>query len=196
MYGASSAFESYAIKLARNSNIHPIIAVAGKGTHYVGMLLDRTRGDMVVDYRDGVDETTSKIQAHLKAGNYGEVRHGLDPGIRLPSQRVLTEIVSPSGAINLVLSSDINTESATKTSKMVGIVLDRANATWGEDGSDLELVTCLCFTSALQAGVFEGHPFEVRSGGLADVEQALKDLKDGKQSAVKYVFRIADTPGL
>ena len=196
VYGASSAVGSYAIKLARNSNIHPIIAVAGKGTHYVETLLDRTRGDMVVDYRIGIDETISKIQEHLKAGNYGEVRHGLDPGIGLPSQKVLTEIVSPSGAINLVLPSDIDTRSATKTSTMVGIVHTRANATWGEDGSDLGLVTCRWFTKAFQTGTFEGHPFEVKSGGLAGVEQALKDLKDGKQSAVKYVFRIADTPGL
>jgi NADPH:quinone reductase-like Zn-dependent oxidoreductase len=35
IYGASSAVGSFAIKLARNSNIHPIIAIAGKGSHYV-----------------------------------------------------------------------------------------------------------------------------------------------------------------
>jgi hypothetical protein len=54
---------------------------------------------------------------------------------------------------------------------------------------------CRWFTKALQQGKLEGHPFEVRPGGLEGVEQALQDLKDGKASAVKYVFRIADTPG-
>jgi NADPH:quinone reductase-like Zn-dependent oxidoreductase len=33
VYGASTAVGSFALKLARNSNIHPIIAIAGKGSH-------------------------------------------------------------------------------------------------------------------------------------------------------------------
>lgn len=196
VYGASSAVGSFAIKLARNSNIHPIIAVAGKGTHYVETLLDRTRGDTVIDYRNGADETISQIRAHLKAGNFNEVRHGLDPGIGLPSQKVLTEIVAPDGAIDLVLPSDFDVGSATKTTTSVGIVHDQGEEAYGADGSDLGFVTCRWFTRAWQAGTFEGHPYEVRCGGLEGVEQALKDLKEGKQSAVKYVFRITDTPGL
>ena len=197
VYGASSAVGSYAIKLARNSNIHPIIAVAGKGTHYVETLLDRAKGDTVIDYRNGAEQTISRIRTHLKAGNYGEVRHGLDPGIGLPSQKVLTEIVAPDGAINLVLPSDFDVGSArTKTTTSVGVVHNQENGAYGPDASDLGFVTCRWFTRAWQAGTFEGHPFEVRPGGLEGVEQALKDLKAGKQSAVKYVFRIADTPGL
>jgi hypothetical protein len=31
---------------------------------------------------------------------------------------------------------------------------------------------------------------------LEGVEEALKDLKAGKASAIKYIFRIADTPGV
>ncbi|KAJ4349495.1 uncharacterized protein N0V89_008111 [Didymosphaeria variabile] len=199
VYGASSAVGSFAIKLARNSNIHPIIAVAGKGTHYVETLLDRTKGDVVFDYRNGADKTISQIRAHLKAGNYGEVKHGIDPGIGLPSQKVLTEIVAPDGAINLVLPSNFDVGSATKTTTSVGIVHNQDNGGYSADGGDcrdLGFVTCRWFTKAWQAGTFEGHPFEVRHGGLEGVEQALKDLKDGKQSAVKYVFRIADTPGI
>jgi NADPH2:quinone reductase len=196
VYGASSAVGSYAIKLARNSNIHPIIAVAGKGTHYVETLLDRAKGDTVLDYRNGTDETISQIRAHLKAGNYGEVYHGLDPGIGVPSQKVLTEIVAPNGAINLVLPSNFDVGSATRTTTNVGLVHNQGNGADEADGSDLGFVTSRWFARAWQAGKFDGHPFEVRPGGLEGVEQALKDLKDGKQSAVKYVFRIADTPGL
>ncbi|KAL1610589.1 hypothetical protein SLS60_002259 [Paraconiothyrium brasiliense] len=196
VYGASSAVGSFAIKLARNSNIHPIIAVAGKGTHYVETLLDRTKGDAVFDYRNGADETISQVRAHLEAGNYGEVRHGLDPGIGRPSQKVLTEIVTPDGAINLVLPSDVDVGSATKTTTSVGTIHNQQYGPHDPDNHDLGFVTCRWFTKAWQAGTFEGHPFEVRHGGLEGVEQALKDLKDGKQSAVKYVFRIAETPGL
>jgi hypothetical protein len=139
----------------------------------------------------------SQIRAHLKAGNYGEVQHGLDPGIGAPSQKVLTEIVAPNGSIDLVLPSDWEVGSAqTKTSTSVGIVHNQDNGAYGADGGDLGFVTCRWFTRAWQAGTFDGHPFEVRPEGLEGVEQALRDLKDGKQSAVKYVFRIADTPGL
>ena len=196
VYGASSAVGSFAIKLARSSNIHPIIAIAGKGAHYVETLLDITKGDVVLDYRNGADETISQIRAHLKAGDYGAVQYGLDPGIGLPSQKVLTEIVSPDGAINLVLPSNFDVGSATKTMTSVGVVHNQENGAHGPDARDLGFVTSRWFTRAWQSGAFEGHPFELRPGGLEGVEQALKDLKDGKQSAVKYVFRIADTPGL
>jgi len=48
----------------------------------------------------------------------------------------------------------------------------------------------------LQEGWFTGHPFEVVPGGLGGVEQALRNLKEGKASAVKYVFRIGETAGI
>jgi hypothetical protein len=102
----------------------------------------------------------------------------------------------PDGSNNLVLPSDFDAVSATKTSTSVGIVHNQNNGAYGANGSDLGFVTCRWFTRAWQAGTFDGHPFEVRPGGLEGVEQALKDLKDGKRRAVKYVFRIADTPGL
>jgi len=47
----------------------------------------------------------------------------------------------------------------------------------------------------LRDGWFKPHPHEVLPGGLAGVETGLRNLKEGKASAVKYVFRIADTPG-
>lgn len=190
VYGGSTSVGSFAIQLARNSNIHPIISVAGSGKDHVKSLLDTSKGDAVFDYRDGADNVVNQIRDHLKSGGYPEPRHGLDPGIGEPCKKVLTEIVAKDGYIDLVLGvPDWDTAPATKTSTMVGIVHSDA-------GDDLGLVTCRWFTKALQAGTFKGHPFEVRAGGLEAVEQALKDLKDGKNSARKYVFRIAETPGL
>jgi len=196
VYGASSAVGSFALKLARSSNIHPIIAVAGKGTKYVETLIDRTKDDIVIDYRNGPDSTIDQIRAHLQAGNYDKPSHGLDPGIGISSQKVLTEIVAPGGAINLVLPSDFDVEPAVKSLTSVGVVHNQDNGAYGDDASDLGFVICRWFTRSLQLGTFEGHPFEVRAGGLEGVEQALKDLRNGKASAVKYVFRIADTPGI
>ena len=52
------------------------------------------------------------------------------------------------------------------------------------------------FSRGLGKGFFKGHPYEVVPGGLAGIQGALQNLKDGKASAVKYVFRIADTEGV
>jgi NADPH:quinone reductase len=52
------------------------------------------------------------------------------------------------------------------------------------------------FARGLAKGWFKGHPFKIIPGGLGGIESALRDLKSGKASAVKYVFRIADTDGL
>jgi hypothetical protein len=197
VYGASSSVGSFAIQLAQNSNIHPIIAVAGRGKDHVKSLLDTSKGDSVFDYRDGADNVVNQIRDHLKSGRYPEPRHGLDPGIGEPSKKVLTEIVAKDGYIDLVLGvPDWDTAPATKSTTMVGLVHNETGEGYGAPGTDFGLVTSRWFTKALQAGTFRGHPFEVRAGGLEAVEQALKDLKDGKNSATKYVFRIADTPGL
>jgi len=48
----------------------------------------------------------------------------------------------------------------------------------------------------LAKGWFKGHPFEVIPGGLEGIEGALRNLKEGKASAVKYVFRIGETEGV
>lgn len=52
------------------------------------------------------------------------------------------------------------------------------------------------FYKGLKDGWFSGHPYEVVPNGLDGVEGALKNLKEGKNSALKYVFRIKDTPRL
>lgn len=158
--------------------------------------MDESKGDKVFDYREGEDEMIKNIQEHLDGGEYGPVMHGLDPGIGKSSQKTLNTIVAKDGAINLVMPSDTEVASATKTMTSVGTVHNTDNGAHGSDARDLGLVMSAWFSKALQSGSFRGHPFEVKAGGLEGVEQALKDLKDGKNSAVKYVFRIAETPGL
>jgi NADPH2:quinone reductase len=44
VYGASSSLGCFAIKLAKASNIHPIIAIAGGSHEYVSKLIDPTKG--------------------------------------------------------------------------------------------------------------------------------------------------------
>ena len=44
----------------------------------------------------------------------------------------------------------------------------------------------------LAEGFFTPHPHEVVPGGLGGVETALRNLKEGKASGVKYVFKIGE----
>jgi hypothetical protein len=191
VYGASSAVGAFAVKLAKLSNIHPIIAIAGKGAALVESLIDSSKGDVVFDYRKGVDDMTKRTRDHLAKGSYGELRYGLDAG--MGCKEFFDQVIAPGGTFNVVLPADFDLPTRTKTRTSVGAV---HAVDGGDDSRDLGLVFCRYFTHALQLGTFQGHPYVVRSGGLQGVEQALKDLKDNKASAEKYVFRIADTPDL
>ena len=65
VYSASSAVGAFAVKLAALSNIHPIIAVAGRGTAYVETLLDKSQGDVIIDYRQGNDHVVKELEIIL-----------------------------------------------------------------------------------------------------------------------------------
>jgi NADPH2:quinone reductase len=49
------------------------------------------------------------------------------------------------------------------------------------------------FGRGLQEGWFKPHPHEVIPGGLNGVQKGLENLKEGVNSATKYVFRIEET---
>ncbi|KAJ9662570.1 hypothetical protein H2201_006058 [Coniosporium apollinis] len=193
VYGASTAVGSFAIKLARTSNIHPIIAVAGKGSHYVEGLLDRSKGDTIVDYRGGVEATVKGIKNGLEQAGHSFARHALDAVIIPQSAEALRESVAPDGQIDFILPNDLDVSPATKSVTSVGSVHKQPEF---EDNEVLGFMFSRYFTRALQLKNFSGHPYEIRPGGLEGVEEALKDLKAGRASATKYIFRIADTPGL
>lgn len=60
------------------------------------------------------------------------------------------------------------------------------------DEKDFGFVWFRYFSRLLAEGRLKAHPFEKR-GGLEGVSEALKDLKAGKASAVKYVFEIGNS---
>ena len=65
VYGGASAVGAYAIQLAKKSNIHPIITVAGRGIPFVEGMIDRSKGDTIVDYRDGDEAVVEGIKKAL-----------------------------------------------------------------------------------------------------------------------------------
>ncbi|KAE8370699.1 chaperonin 10-like protein [Aspergillus caelatus] len=196
VYGASTAVGSYAIKLARLSNIHPIIAIAGKGAHYIRKFLDESKGDVVVDYREGPEKTAAGIRNALRSStgdNDLPANHALDTIVTVDSTAVLRSVMNPGGNINYVLMSPPDVSPAVASNTWVSSAHQIGGV---DDCRDLCFVFCRWFTRALQSGELESHPFEVRKDGLMGIEGAMRDLRDGKASAVKYVFRIGETPGL
>jgi NADPH:quinone reductase len=64
-----------------------------------------------------------------------------------------------------------------------------------DDLKELGFVYFRYIAKGLSEGWFKPQPQEVIKGGLEGVDEGLRNLKEGKASAVKYIFKIADTPG-
>ena len=201
VYGGASAVGAFAIKLAQLSNIHPIITIAGNGKDFVEGLIDRSKGDTIVDYRNGDAATVSGIKDALKAAGTSKVIYAFDAVAEKGSYQNIGKVIDPTGQITMVLPPKKDDPPAvTWLQTSVGSVhkdhaADSSEAKAGLrlGGKDFGFVYYRFFGRGLQEGFFSGHPYEVVPGGLNGVEGALKNLKAGKASAVKYVFRIADT---
>ncbi|KAF2101148.1 GroES-like protein [Rhizodiscina lignyota] len=205
IYGGSSAIGSFAIKLARRSNIHPIIAVAGKSKDYVESLLDPSQGDAVIDYRDGIDAVVFGIQQALKAADAGSAFHAFDAISEKNTFHALSKALDPIGHITLVLLESNYTsipESIRTSLTFVGIVhtgpppLDpKQGVRYVAEGNgrDFGFVFSRLIGRAMQEGWLSGHPQEVVPGGLSGLSTALNNLKAGKANAVKYVIKPVDT---
>ncbi|KAL8701638.1 MAG: hypothetical protein Q9201_004795 [Fulgogasparrea decipioides] len=206
VYGAASAVGAYVVKLAQLSNIHPLICIAGRATPFVEGLVDKSKGDVILDYREGDDKLVSAMKSAVdKAG--GKVEYAFDAVSEHGSFENICKVLDQkTGQITLVLpKQDYSAipSSIKHSVTMVGQVhadMDQ-NQSQKEAGNktgdqDFGYVMFRFFGRGLQEGWFRGHPQEVVPGGLAGISGALKNLKDGKASAVKYVFRLDETEGV
>jgi NADPH:quinone reductase-like Zn-dependent oxidoreductase len=103
IYGASTAVGAYAIKLASRSNIHPIIAIAGKGRSLVEGLIDISKGDVIIDYREGNETMARKIRDALAKEGQLSIAHALDCIAEPNTLELLVDVVAPKGHATFVL---------------------------------------------------------------------------------------------
>ncbi|KAL4972108.1 chaperonin 10-like protein [Aspergillus desertorum] len=188
IYGGASAIGAYAIQLARKSNIHPIIAVAGRSAPFVEGLIDRSKGDTIIDYRQGDEAVISGIKDAL---NGAKLFHAYDCVSEGSSFVNLGKVVAPGGKIITVLPFPEYPgvpEDVHMIKNSVGCV--------HQDQKDLGYVYFRYLAKGLQDGWFKPHPHELVPGGLGGLKTALCNLRDGKASANKYVVRIGETAGL
>ena len=189
VYGAASAVGAFAIQLAKRANIGPIIGVAGKGIPFVESLLDKSAGDAVIDYRKGDEAVVSGIKAALPAGK--KLYYCYDAVSEKGSFNNAAKVLEQQGSkITLVLPGADYSAIPAEIEKSVTYVGDVHSTQ-----TDLGFAWFRLFGKGLAEGWLKPHPVEVVKGGLGGVSTGLKNLKDGKASAVKYVFKVSETPG-
>ncbi|OAL57310.1 zinc-binding oxidoreductase-like protein ToxD [Pyrenochaeta sp. DS3sAY3a] len=184
VYGGAGAVGAYVIKLAQRANIHPIIAVAGRGAPFVESLIDRSKGDTIVDYRAGDAAVVSGIKDALRGA---KLHFAYDAVSEHNSYTNIVQVLEPGGALTLVLPGkqyEGIPESVVQSVTMVG---DAHNK-----DKDFAYVYFRYAGRGLSEGWLRPHPHEVVEGGLEGVERGLKRLKGGEASGVKFVFRVGE----
>lgn len=200
IYGGSSAVGAFAIKLAQASDIHPIIAIAGKAADFVEGLIDRSKGDTTIDYRKGDEAIVEGIKCALGGK---KLLHAYDATAEGSTGMNISKVLDKNGITTAVLPTTKVADGVDLRQTNVGSVhKPRPSPTGGKFGESRALgdaefgsVFFPLFSRGLAHGWFTPHPYEVVPGGLDGLETALKNLEAGKASAVKYVVRIADTKG-
>ncbi|KAI8957429.1 GroES-like protein [Daldinia sp. FL1419] len=187
IYGAASSVGAYAVQLAQKSNIHPLICIAGKSQAYVETLIDRSKGDTIIDYREGDDAV---VEALKKAAGNSKILYAFDATSEQNSYVNISKVLAEGGKITTVLPPQ-NFEFPAHISHTVTIV-----GSVHTDDKDFGYVYFRYFARGLQEGWFKAQPQVVVPGGLGGIQEALDNLKAGKANGIKYVFRIAETEGL
>jgi NADPH:quinone reductase len=194
VYGAASAVGAYAIQFARLSNLHPIIGVAGRGIPFAEGLIDKSKGDVIVDYRKGDEAVISGIKEALKASGLSHVPYVFDAVSEKGSHENIAAVIdSNGGQVTHVLP--VESFARTKGFKypdgvkpsftMVGTV--------HSTDKDFGFLMFRYISRLLADGRLRPHPHEVIPGGLKGVRQGLLNLSQGKASATKYIFRVQET---
>ncbi|KAJ5835298.1 hypothetical protein N7447_001324 [Penicillium robsamsonii] len=194
VYGGATAVGAFAIKFAKLSNIHPIIAVAGKGASFVETLISREKGDTIVDYRQGDDAVHEGITA---ASKHTPIHHAYDAVSEKGGYQNLGATLDKPGKIAVVLPTVVDNIPDHISILRTAVASVHMPPAEGQALGDKEFGAALFqfIGQDLAQAWFSGHPYEVRKGGLGGLEGALKDLEAGKASAVKYVIKIAETEG-
>jgi NADPH2:quinone reductase len=203
VWGASGAVGSFAVQLAQASNLHPIIAIAGNSSAHVEKLISRDEGDAVVDYRGGEEAVVKGIQDALKQAGLEKVHYAFDAISEHGSfQTISKALAKENSRISLILPASDYSEIPSHIEQsimMVGAVHGMLMPGQQVDSLDVQAwkdfgyIFFKWFGQAMREGRFSPHPYTVVPGGLNGVEKGLTDLKAGKASATKFIFKIEDT---
>jgi hypothetical protein len=206
IYGASSALGCFAVKLASLANIHPIIAICGGSKDHVSTLLDSSKGDALVDYRQGVDSMKAAVKEALGPL---EAKHALDAISASATWISLSQMLSPRGSQMSVVSGANKYDDAEIPAGVEVKYTYVGTAHYGaykpgmpkqpvdkqtvEADVEFAYIFVRYLSRLLAKGLFHGHPYEVVPGGLGGVGVGLQKLKNGEARGFKYVYRVSET---
>ncbi|KAJ4180255.1 hypothetical protein NW755_011943 [Fusarium falciforme] len=189
IYGGASAVGSYALQLARLSNLNPIITVAGSGIDHVKSLNAATH---IIDYRKG--DVAKQI---LEAANGAKLALAFDAISGHGSYENITEVLQASGGghINMVdLPGDPDWSFPTEVrltrtfvSSAYGVKHSSINDEQAKADADFSYFFYRYLSLLLAEGLFKPHPVEVLPDGLNRIIDGVRALHDGKVSAKKLV---------
>lgn len=193
MYGGASSVGTYTLKLAKLGHFEKVIAICGSGRPYLeslGVVTD------FVDYRD--NNVVSDLKAAL---NGSKCYHAVDAVNNGNSWNHLAEVLEKDGGRIAVYLPRLD-YSSIPSGIYVGIVFlstvhGHPTPFWDEkceEDPDFAHTLFRLVPRWLSQGKLAGHPYEILPHGLESVERGLQMLKEGKVSAKKLIYNVADTP--
>jgi NADPH:quinone reductase-like Zn-dependent oxidoreductase len=163
---------------------------------YVETLIDRSKGDTIIDYRTDPSTLSARI---CEAAGGKPIHYAYDAVGEHGSHAHIGNAMTAPGSITTM---DLNTgdyvlpEGISMSWTIAGSVHLPPKEGMAVGDGEFAQGMLQFMGRGLAKGWFSGHPVEVRPGGLAGIEGGLRDLKDGRASAVKYGVRIWETEGI
>ena len=114
IYGGASAVGAYTIQFAQRSQLHPLIVVAGAGAPYVETLIDRSKGDTIIDYRKGDEAVVQGIKDALKGKT---LEYAYDAVSEKGSYQVSLQLTIPVLACHNFIRTSVKSWHPTATSR-------------------------------------------------------------------------------
>lgn len=192
IYGVTSAVGAFVARFARRSGLGPLIGVAGESSQLAGALVDH-----VVDYRDGQGAVVTTAQEILsREGLDTKVPHVFDAISGEDSLETVARLLDPvNGIVCTVLPVALFAREKENFKWPIGVrscssICPRVMS----DLKDFGYIWSRYMGRVPRDEGLTGHPHNIIPGGLHGVLQGLQNLRDGKASGNKYVFRIGETP--
>ena len=87
--------------MAQQSNIHPLICIAGRGISHVEELINKSKGDIILHYRNGHEQLVQNLKAALQKS--GKIQHAFDGVSEHGSFQNICQVLDPqTGKIALI----------------------------------------------------------------------------------------------
>ncbi|KAF2801093.1 GroES-like protein [Melanomma pulvis-pyrius CBS 109.77] len=185
IYGASTATGTIAVQFAKLSGLEVITTSSPHNFD----LLKKLGADQVFDYKE------PDVGAKIRKATNDNLTFVFDTISELGSPEISAAALSSKGGS---YSSILPVEKFPRDDVSTGFTLaytaigEHFSESFPASQTDYEFAVKFWKVAGdlLNSGKLKTHPAEVRPGGLEGIAQGLKDLKDGKVSGVKLVYKV------